>query len=113
MTFAGPFRIDGGDLRLDLVETPGHTEDHVSVWIPQLRLLLAGDAVEHPFPHVLLRISAGQQNSLAPLRQRELVQESIRRYRWNHLRSSESARLVQGANRHQRFHWLSASQMGP
>ena len=44
--------IDGGDLTLELLPTPGHTEDHLSVWIPELRLLLAGDAAEHPFPSV-------------------------------------------------------------
>lgn len=44
--------IDGGDLTLELLPTPGHTEDHLSVWIPELRLLLAGDAAEHPFPYV-------------------------------------------------------------
>ena len=35
-----------------LLPTPGHTPDHVSVWIPELRLLLAGDAAERPFPYV-------------------------------------------------------------
>ncbi len=44
--------IDGGDLTLILVHTPGHTEDHFSIWIPELRVVLAGDAAEHPWPHV-------------------------------------------------------------
>ncbi len=44
--------IDGGDLTLTLLHTPGHTEDHFSLWIPELRLVLAGDAAEHPFPHI-------------------------------------------------------------
>jgi glyoxylase-like metal-dependent hydrolase (beta-lactamase superfamily II) len=44
--------IDGGDLTLSLVHTPGHTEDHFSVWIPELRLVLVGDAAEQPFPHI-------------------------------------------------------------
>lgn len=53
ITFAGEgLRIDGGDLTLELLPTPGHTPDHVSVWVPELRLLLAGDAAEHPFPCV-------------------------------------------------------------
>ncbi|HEU5367055.1 MAG TPA: hypothetical protein VFU69_01270, partial [Ktedonobacterales bacterium] len=29
-----------------------HTEDHIAIWIPELRLVLAGDAVEYPFPSV-------------------------------------------------------------
>ncbi len=52
VTFSDTLLIDGGDLTLRLLHTPGHTEDHVSVWIPELRLLLAGDAAEHPFPFV-------------------------------------------------------------
>jgi glyoxylase-like metal-dependent hydrolase (beta-lactamase superfamily II) len=44
--------IDGGDLTLILVHTPGHTEDHFSIWIPELRIILAGDAAEQPWPHV-------------------------------------------------------------
>jgi glyoxylase-like metal-dependent hydrolase (beta-lactamase superfamily II) len=52
ITFTGAVRIDGGDLTLELLPTPGHTSDHVAVWIPELRLLLAGDAAEHPFPFI-------------------------------------------------------------
>jgi glyoxylase-like metal-dependent hydrolase (beta-lactamase superfamily II) len=52
ITFEGALRIDGGDLTLELIHTPGHTEDHIAVWVPELRLLLAGDAAEHPFPCV-------------------------------------------------------------
>ncbi len=44
--------IDGGDLTLELLHTPGHTPDHTVVWIPALRTLLAGDAVERPWPYV-------------------------------------------------------------
>lgn len=42
--------IDGGDLTLELFATPGHTPDHIAVFIPELRTLLAGDAAELPFP---------------------------------------------------------------
>jgi glyoxylase-like metal-dependent hydrolase (beta-lactamase superfamily II) len=52
ITFSEGLRISGGDLTLELLPTPGHTPDHVSVWIPEIRLLLAGDAAEHPFPMV-------------------------------------------------------------
>jgi glyoxylase-like metal-dependent hydrolase (beta-lactamase superfamily II) len=45
--------LAGGDLTLELLHTPGHTEDHLSVWIPERRTLLAGDAAESPFPHVV------------------------------------------------------------
>jgi glyoxylase-like metal-dependent hydrolase (beta-lactamase superfamily II) len=44
--------IHGGDLTLRLVATPGHTEDHLSIHIPELATVLAGDAAELPFPHV-------------------------------------------------------------
>jgi glyoxylase-like metal-dependent hydrolase (beta-lactamase superfamily II) len=43
--------IDGGDLTIEIIPTPGHTDDHISVWIPEIRMLLTGDAAEHPFPY--------------------------------------------------------------
>ena len=65
--------IDGGDLALHLIPTPGHTEDHIAVWIPQIRTLLAGDAAEQPFPWVErgsqippLRASLERMVELAP-----------------------------------------------
>lgn len=48
----GGLTIRGGDLTLVLLHTPGHADDHFSVWIPELRIVLAGDAAEHPYPHV-------------------------------------------------------------
>jgi glyoxylase-like metal-dependent hydrolase (beta-lactamase superfamily II) len=44
--------IDGGDLTLELFATPGHKPDHISVFIPEIRTLLPGDAAELPFPFV-------------------------------------------------------------
>ena len=52
LTFPEHLTLEGGDLTLEVLPTPGHTDDHVSVWIPELRTLLAGDAAEFPFPHV-------------------------------------------------------------
>jgi glyoxylase-like metal-dependent hydrolase (beta-lactamase superfamily II) len=49
---SGDSTIRGGDMTLQLVETPGHTPDHLAIWIPELRLLLAGDAAEMPLPLV-------------------------------------------------------------
>jgi glyoxylase-like metal-dependent hydrolase (beta-lactamase superfamily II) len=73
LTFAERLTIHGGDLTLDLLHTPGHTSDHVSVWAPEPRLLLAGDAAEHPFPEVdraedvpLLRASLARLAALGP-----------------------------------------------
>jgi len=52
LTFEDGFTLHGGDLTLELLHTPGHTPDHFSVWIPELRTVLAGDAAEYPFPSV-------------------------------------------------------------
>lgn len=52
ITFESALTIEGGDLSLQLIPTPGHTPDHICVWIPQLRLLLAADAAELPMPYV-------------------------------------------------------------
>jgi glyoxylase-like metal-dependent hydrolase (beta-lactamase superfamily II) len=53
ITSTGALRVEGGDLTLDLLPTPGHTPDHVAAWVPELRLLLAGDAAEHPIACVM------------------------------------------------------------
>ncbi|WP_427024347.1 MBL fold metallo-hydrolase [Aureimonas ureilytica] len=52
VTFSGSMCLDGGDLTLELLHTPGHTPDHVAVWIPELKTCLAVDAVEDPIPEV-------------------------------------------------------------
>jgi glyoxylase-like metal-dependent hydrolase (beta-lactamase superfamily II) len=44
--------IDGGDLTFELIATPGHQPDHLSIWIPELATIFAGDAAELPLPYV-------------------------------------------------------------
>jgi glyoxylase-like metal-dependent hydrolase (beta-lactamase superfamily II) len=48
--FDGALTIDGGDLTLHCLHTPGHTPDHISIYLPAIDTLLAGDAAELPFP---------------------------------------------------------------
>jgi glyoxylase-like metal-dependent hydrolase (beta-lactamase superfamily II) len=48
--FAERLVIDGGDLTLKLFLAPGHTSDHIAIFIPEIATLLAGDAAEYPFP---------------------------------------------------------------
>jgi len=48
--FEGRMTIDGGDLTLHLFPTPGHTDDHIAIFIPEISTLLAGDAAELPYP---------------------------------------------------------------
>ncbi|TLX04362.1 MBL fold metallo-hydrolase [Rhizobium sp. MHM7A] len=55
ITFCGSMVLNGGDLTLELIHTPGHTPDHIAVWIPELRICLAVDAVEYPVPEVWSR----------------------------------------------------------
>lgn len=50
LLFDDQLLIDGGDLTLRLFATPGHQPDHIAIMIPQLDLLLPGDAAESPFP---------------------------------------------------------------
>lgn len=50
LTFTQQFTIYGGDLTLHLLAAPGHHSDHIAAWLPELRLLLAFDAVESPLP---------------------------------------------------------------
>ena len=50
ITFAESTVIHGGDLTIELKSAPGHQPDQIVAWIPELRLLLAFDAVEKPLP---------------------------------------------------------------
>jgi len=50
ITFTDTLTIYGGDLTLELIPAPGHHRDHIAVWLPELRLLLAFDAVENLIP---------------------------------------------------------------
>lgn len=68
ITFNNTLTINGGDLTLELLPTPGHTPDHISIYIPEIDTLLAADAAEIPFPFA--RTSAGlrsMRHSLAKL----------------------------------------------
>lgn len=53
LTFSEKFTIHGGDLTLELFPTPGHSSDHISVWIPEIKTLLAADTAEHPIPYAV------------------------------------------------------------
>lgn len=52
MTFHSRLDLHLGGLTVELHALPGHTPDSVVAFVPQLRLLLAGDAVELPCPCV-------------------------------------------------------------
>lgn len=51
ITYTDSLVIDGGDLTLDLLHTPGGGFGHTAIWIPQLRLLLSGDVAHDPLPY--------------------------------------------------------------
>lgn len=52
IVFKDTLQIDGGDLTLQLLPAPGHSPDQVVVWIPEIAVLLAADALEFPFPYI-------------------------------------------------------------
>lgn len=65
--------IAGGDLTLLLFATPGHTPDHLAIYIPEIATLLAADGAEFPFPMArtveglpLMRQSLARMAALAP-----------------------------------------------
>lgn len=68
ITFAGSMTLNGGDLSFQLIHTPGHTPDHVAVWIPEIRTCLAVDAVEWPIPEVWSESAEDLQKLRASLR---------------------------------------------
>lgn len=50
VTFATAMTLDLGGLTLELHHLPGHTEDCLVAYVPEQRLLLAGDCAEDPLP---------------------------------------------------------------
>jgi len=50
ITFNQHFTIHDSNLTIELLHAPGHHLDQIVAWIPELRLLLAFDAVEKPLP---------------------------------------------------------------
>ncbi len=58
-TFSDRLVIGLGNLSAEAVHLPGHTADSSVVWIPHLRVLVAGDAVEDPFPSIGEPLSVG------------------------------------------------------
>ncbi len=52
---------------VDLIHTPGHTEDSIICYVEQAEVLLGGDTVEWPFPSLALR--DGEEVYLKTLRQ--------------------------------------------
>lgn len=69
ITFGGETMVlHGGDLTLKLIHTPGHTPDHIVVWIPEIHTCLAVDAVEFPIPEVWSSDPADLRALIASLR---------------------------------------------
>lgn len=66
--FAGSMSLRGGDLSFELIHTPGHTPDHIALWIPEIRTCLAVDAVEWPIPEVWSESADDLQKLRASLR---------------------------------------------
>jgi glyoxylase-like metal-dependent hydrolase (beta-lactamase superfamily II) len=55
ITFGDRLTYAGDDETLNLIHTPGHTEDSIVVYLDQARVLLAGDTLEYPLPGFHLR----------------------------------------------------------
>lgn len=58
-TFREQLTLELGDLTLELYHLPGHTRDCIVGFIPELGVLLGGDAVEHPLPLVYAHSGLG------------------------------------------------------
>ena len=50
ITFNQRFTIHDSQLTIELIHAPGHHLDQIVAWLPELRLLLAFDAIEYPLP---------------------------------------------------------------
>lgn len=50
LIFEQKLTIVGGDLTFELFPAVGHTHDHISIYIPEIKTLFAADAAERPYP---------------------------------------------------------------
>jgi cyclase len=60
MTFGDRLTYIDDGASLHFIHTPGHSEDSLVVFLPEARLLLAGDTVEWPLPNFGQRDGAGE-----------------------------------------------------
>ncbi len=65
--FGDRLRYEDRVAAVDLIHTPGHTEDSIILYVEQAEMLLGGDTVEWPFPSLALR--DGKEVYLKTLRQ--------------------------------------------
>jgi len=65
--FGDRLRYEDQAAAVDLIHTPGHTEDSIVLYVEQAAVLLGGDTVEWPFPSLALR--DGEEVYLKTLRQ--------------------------------------------
>lgn len=75
ITFTSDLTIHGGNLTIQLLPAPGHHLDHIAAWIPELRLLLAFDAVEMPIP--IIENAAGAPYMFATLERLIALQPEV------------------------------------
>lgn len=77
VTFDESLTLHAGDLTVELIWTPGHTEDSIVAHVPELGLLLAGDMAEYPAPYLYVPGGTGQYikqlQRLASLEVRQVV----------------------------------------
>lgn len=52
LTLREQLTIAAGNLTIELLHAPGHCQDQIVAWLPEIRLLLAFDAVEKPLPGI-------------------------------------------------------------
>jgi glyoxylase-like metal-dependent hydrolase (beta-lactamase superfamily II) len=57
--FGDRLRFEDEDAIVNLIHTPGHTEDSIILYIPDQQVLLGGDTVEWPFPSLAQRDGRG------------------------------------------------------
>ena len=52
ITFGEKLDLDVGDVKLQLLHTPGETPDHLTVWVPKLKAAFVGDNFYESFPNM-------------------------------------------------------------
>ncbi len=72
--------VDLGDVTVQVMETPGHTKDHMSFYVPEKKILIAGEAcgsMDSALGEVIPEFVSGYDQYLASLKRLSLIPAEI------------------------------------
>lgn len=104
--------IDLGDISLEIMHTPGHSQDSISLFCPEDGVLISGDAVPHPEDLPIYEDPAASVQSIGRLQRIENIRVLLSSWCAPDLRADPMRLLEEGAGHLQRIHGLVRSVAG-